>query len=159
VGKKALRNYRKRLYICAMQNAIKYTEAQIAKAKAKYSDFMQIRSVQSFEPQYIGWATAEQRCEYHNNIVNSIIAGDKELEKYWKMFFIKEVLVAERKQAERDAKLAANKSASADVLLPIKQAKRLVEFGKWLNTPGNPFRKEHFSKKYTQASVSAFLNN
>lgn len=25
----------------------------------------------------------------------------------------------------------------------------LVEFGKWLNTSGNQFRKEHFSKKNT----------
>ncbi len=56
------------------------------------------------------------------------------------------------------AKLAANKESSTDVLAPIKEAKRIVEFGKWLNNAGNKFRKEHFSKKYTQESVNAFLS-
>ncbi len=56
------------------------------------------------------------------------------------------------------AKLAANKEASTDILAPIKEAKKLGEFGKWLNTPGNVFRKEHFSKKYTQESVNTFLS-
>lgn len=55
------------------------------------------------------------------------------------------------------SKLEANKAASSDILAPIKAAKKLGEFGKWLNTSGNPFRKEHFSKKYTQQSVNAFL--
>ena len=64
---------------------------------------------------------------------------------------------SDKKQAESRAKLTANKEASADILAPIKSAKKLVEFGKWLNISGNQFRKEHFSKKYTQASVSAFL--
>ncbi len=40
----------------------------------------------------------------------------------------------------------------------IENAKRLVEFGKWLNQSGNPFRKEHFSKKYTNESVTAFFS-
>lgn len=67
----------------------------------------------------------------------------------------------ERKEAakkqESKNKLTANKEASADVLAPIKAAKKLGDYGKWLNTSGNKFRKEHFSKKYTQASVNEFL--
>jgi hypothetical protein len=68
--------------------------------------------------------------------------------------------VARQKQKnnESKAKLQANKDASADVLAPIKELRKLGEFGKWLNTSKNPFRKEHFNKKYTQASINAFLN-
>ena len=66
---------------------------------------------------------------------------------------------ANAKAAAAKAKLTANKEASADVLAPIKAAKRMGEFGKWLNTSGNPYRKENFNKKYTQESVNAFLNS
>jgi hypothetical protein len=143
-----------------MKNAtnMTYTQTQIDKAKANYNSFIQYRTVESFEPQYIGWNTAEQRCQYHNNIVAAILAGDKQVERQWKMFFLNEVVKSDAKAAASKAKLDANKNASADILAPIKEAKRLVEFGKWLNTPGNPFRKEHFSKKYTEKSVSTFLN-
>jgi hypothetical protein len=138
-------------------NKMEYTAKQIENAKRNYNAMLVIRTVESYEPQYIGLAAAEQRCEYHNNIVTSILAGNKELEKEWKLFFLKEEVKADQKQAESKAKLAANKEASADILAPIKSAKKLGEFGKWLNTTGNLFRKEHFSKKYTQASVNAFL--
>ena len=40
----------------------------------------------------------------------------------------------------------------------IENAKRIVEFGKWLNTAGNPFRKQHFNKKYTVEAVNSFLS-
>lgn len=136
---------------------MEYTAKQIENAKANYNSMLVIRTVESYEPQYIGWNTAEQRCEFHNNIVTSILAGNKELEKEWKLFFLKEEVKADQKAAASKAKLIANKEASADILSPIKSAKKLVEFGKWLNTSGNQFRKEHFSKKYTQASVNAFL--
>ena len=72
---------------------------------------------------------------------------------------MKEEVKKDRKASESKAKLTANKEASADILAPIKSAKKLVEFGKWLNTSGNQFRKEYFSKKYTQASVNAFLQS
>ena len=134
-----------------------YTTTQIENAKANYTNFLKVRTVESYEPQYIGWAAAEQRCEFHNNIVTGILNGNKELEKEWKLFFLNEEVKSDRKAAESKAKLTANKEASADILAPIKSAKKLVEFGKWLNTSGNQFRKEHFSKKYTQASVNAFL--
>ena len=35
--------------------------------------------------------------------------------------------------------------------------RKLGEFGKWLNTSGNPFRKQHFNKKYTIEAVNTFL--
>ena len=134
-----------------------YTTKQIENAKANYSAMLVLRTIESYEPQYIGWAAAEQRCEFHNNIVTSILGGNKELEKEWKLFFLNEEVKSDRKAAESKAKLSANKEASSDILLRIKEIKKLGEFGKWLNTPGNQFRKEHFSKKYTQSSVSAFL--
>lgn len=137
---------------------MEYTAKQIENAKANYTAMLVERTVESYSPEFIGWNTAEQRCEYHNRIVAEIKAGNKELEKEWKLFFLKEQVKADQKLAESKAKLASNKEASADVLAPIKAAKRIVEFGKWLNTSGNQFRKEHFSKKYTQASVNAFLS-
>lgn len=135
-----------------------YIEKQIENAKKAYNAMLNYRTVESYEPQYIGWAAAEQRCEYHNRIVSEIKAGNKELEKEWKLFFLNEEVKADQKAAESKAKLAANKEASADILVPIKAAKKIGEFGKWLNTSGNQFRKEHFSKKYTQESVNAFLS-
>ena len=137
---------------------MEYTAKQIENAKRAYNAMLVERTVESYEPQYIGWAAAEQRCEYHNRIVAEIKAGNKELEKEWKLFFLKEEVKADQKAAESKAKLAANKEASADILAPIKSAKRIVEFGKWLNTAGNPFRKQHFNKKYTVEAVNAFLS-
>lgn len=134
-----------------------HTAKQIENAKKAYNQMLALRTVESYEPEFIGWAAAEQRCEYHNRIVSEIKAGNKELEREWKLFFLKEEVKADQKANESKAKLAANKEASADILAPIKDAKKLGEFGKWLNTSGNQFRKEHFSKKYTQESVNAFL--
>jgi len=131
---------------------------QIENAKSKYNAFLIIRTVASYQPELIGYNTASQRCDYHNNLVSEIKAGNKQLEREWKMFFLNEELKSDQKASESKAKLAANKEASSDILAPIKAVKRIVEFGKWLNTSGNQFRKEHFSKKYTQASVNAFLS-
>lgn len=135
-----------------------YTDSQIERAKAAYSAMLVFRTVESYEPEYIGWSVAEQRCEFHNKIVAAILNGNKEEEKNWKLFFLNEEVKKDRKAEESKAKLAANREASSDILAPIKEAKRLGEFGKWLNTAGNKFRKEHFSKRYTQESVNAFLS-
>jgi hypothetical protein len=135
-----------------------YTTTQIENAKTNYTNFLKVRTVESYEPQYIGWAAAEQRCEFHNNIVTGILASNKELEKEWKLFFLNEQVKYDRKAAESKTKLEANKNASADILAPIKAAKKLGEFGKWLNIPGNKFRTQHFSKKYTIEAVNAFLS-
>ena len=137
---------------------MEYTAKQIEKAKARYSAMMVERTVESFEPQYIGWAAAEQRCDHHNRIVCEIKAGNKDLEREWKLFFLKEEVKADHKASASKAKLTANKQASADILAPIKDAKRLVEFGQWLNTAGNPFRKQHFSKQYTTEAVQSFFS-
>lgn len=135
-----------------------YTATQIENAKRNYNAFAQYRTVASFEPQFVGNSVAEQRCEFHNNIVSKIKNNDAETVKEWKMFFLTQDVRKDFKADQKKAKLNANKTASADVLSEIKAQKRIVEFGKWLNTAGNPFRKEHFSKKYTQESVSTFLN-
>lgn len=137
---------------------MEYTAKQIENAKRSYNAMLQYRTVESYHPQYIGYAAAEQRCEFHNDIVRKILGGNKELEREWKLFFLKEEVKADQRTMERKAKLSANKEESAAILAPIKSAKRLVEFGKWLNTSGNTFRKEFFSKKYTQESVNAFLS-
>lgn len=134
-----------------------YTTTQIETAKKNYSLMLVLRTVESYNPDQIGWAAAEQRCEYHNRIVNAILNGDKELEREWKLFFLNEEVKKDRKNAKSKAKLASNKSDSADILAPVKAIKKLGEFGKWLNTSGNPFRKEHFSKKYTVNAVNAFM--
>ena len=140
------------------QTAMTYTTRQIENAKKAYESMLVIRTVESFEPEFIGYAAAEQRCEYHNSIVSQILAGNKDLEKEWKLFFLNEEVKKDRKISEKKAKLNANKEASSDILAPIKAAKRMGEFGKWLNTSGNPFRKEFFTKKYTSESVNAFLS-
>jgi hypothetical protein len=134
-----------------------YTAEQIEIAKRNYNEMLTFRTVESYEPQYIGYAAAEQRCEFHNRIVSEILGGNKETEKEWKLFFLNQAVKADREFEAKKAKLAANKAASADILAPIKAAKKLGEFGKWLNTSGNAFRNQHFSKKYTQEAVDAFL--
>ncbi|WBV60253.1 hypothetical protein PFY12_14590 [Chryseobacterium camelliae] len=134
-----------------------YTTTQIENARKAYNEFLQYRSIESYEPEYIGYAAAEQRCDFHNNIVKSIIEGNKELEKEQKLFFLNLEVKKDRKKNETKAKLQANKEQSSDVLEPIKSIKKLGEFSNWLNDSKNPFRKEHFSKKYTAESVSAFL--
>ena len=134
-----------------------YTAKQIENAKRNYNAMLKIQTLADYDVENIGRNTAEQRMDYHNRIVSEILNGNKELEKEWKLFFLNEEVKADQKAAESKAKLNANKKASADILAPIKEMRKIGEFGKWLNTAGNKFRKEHFSKKYTQESVNAFL--
>lgn len=136
---------------------MEYTAKQIENAKRNYNAMLKMQTLSDYDVENIGRNTAEQRMDYHNRIVSEILAGNKELEKEWKLFYLKEEVKADQKAAESKAKLNANKEASADILAPIKEMKKIGEFGKWLNTYGNKFRKEHFSKKYTQESVNAFL--
>jgi hypothetical protein len=134
-----------------------YSAKQIENAKKAYNSMLQFRTVESYQPEFIGYSAAEQRCEYHNRIVSEIKAGNKEIEKEWKLFFLNEEVKKDQKNEASKAKLTANKEASADILAPIKEAKKIGEFSKWLNTSGNPFRKQHFSKLYTIEAVNAFL--
>ena len=136
---------------------MKYTAKQIENAKRKYNAMLRIHTLADYDVEIIGRNTAEQRMDYHNRIVTDIRNGNKELEKEWKLFFLNEEVKSDRKNAESKAKLIANKEASADILEPIKKMRKLGEFGKWLNTAGNPFRKQHFNKKYTVEAVETFL--
>ena len=136
---------------------MEYTAKQIENAKRNYNSMLRIHTLADYDVETIGRNTAEQRMDYHNRIVTDIRNGNKELEREWKLFFLKEEVKADQKASESKAKLAANKEASADILAPIKTAKKLGDFGKWLNTAGNPFRKQHFNKKYTVEAVNSFL--
>lgn len=135
-----------------------YTAKQIENAKKAYNDMLTYRTVESYGPEYIGTTEAERRCEFHNNIVSQILSGNEEVAKEWKLFYLTLEVKADQKAAESKAKIDANKAASEDILAPIKSARRIVEFGKWLNTNGNKFRSQHFSKKYTIEAVNAFLS-
>lgn len=137
---------------------MKYSDKQIENARIAYNNFLAYRTVASYEPEFIGYAAAEQRCEFHNNEVKEILSGNKELEKKTKLFFLNEELKSDIKREESKNKLQANKANSSDVLAPIKSLKKIGEFGKWLNDSKNPFRKENFNKKYTEASVNSFLD-
>lgn len=134
-----------------------YTETQISNAKREYYNFLREHTIKDYEVNVIGRNTAEQRIEYHNGVVRAIKGGDINLEREWKNFFLKEQVKADQKRFESKAKLESNKAASADVLAPIKALKKLGDYGKWLNTSGNKYRKENFNKKYTKESVDAFL--
>jgi hypothetical protein len=136
---------------------MKYTAKQIENAKRAYNAFLQYTTVEAEKPEIVGQVEAENRAEYHNNIVSKIRNGNKELEREWKLFFCNEEVKKDQKANASKAKKAANKEASADILAPIKGMKKLGEFGKWLNTYGNPYRKQHFNKKYTIEAVNAFL--
>lgn len=41
---------------------MEYTTKQIENAKKAYNDFAQYRTLESFDPENIGYAAAEQRC-------------------------------------------------------------------------------------------------
>ena len=135
-----------------------YTTKQIENAKKNYNSFLRIETLSDYAIEIIGTCVAEQRLEFHNNIVTSILNGNKELETKWKLFFLNEEVKADQKAEESKVKKTANKEDSAYILAPIKEMKKLGEYGKWLNTSGNKFRKEFFNKKYTVESVNAFLN-
>jgi hypothetical protein len=134
-----------------------YSPKQIENAKRNYNTFLKIETLADYDVETIGSNTAYQRMDYHNRIVSEIKAGNKELEKEWKLFFLREEVKADQKDDESKAKKAANKEASSDVLSEVKGLRKMGDFGKWLNTSGNPFRKQHFNKKYSQEAVNGFL--
>lgn len=134
-----------------------YTEKQIENAKRNYNVYMQYTTASQDVNYIVNPFEAERRSEYHNSIVSKIKDGNKELENKWKLFFLTEEVKKDQKTEASKAKLTANKEASADILAQIKEMKKLGDFGKWLNTSGNPYRKQHFNKKYTVESVNAFL--
>lgn len=136
---------------------MQYTDSQIARARKAYTSFLKLETVADYHLESIGRNEAEQRVAFHNKTVNAILNGNKEVEREWKIFFLREELKSDAKKIASKAKKDANKAACADILEPIKSMRKLVEFGKWLNTSGNEFRKQHFNKKYTIEAVDAFL--
>ena len=134
---------------------MEYTRSQIERAKRNYKNFLRIRTLEEYNPEYIGYAAAEQRMEYDNAVVTRIKAGDKALEREWKLFFLMQEVKADQKEFERKEKLAANAAASEDIVAPIRQMRKLGEYKEWLKK--SKFRKEFYSNKYSQESVSAFL--
>ena len=136
---------------------MKYTAKQIENAKRNYNSFLKIETFADYDVEIIGRNTAEQRMDYNNRLVSEIKAGNKDLEKDWKLFFLNEEVKKDQKANVRKAKLDANKAESADILAPIKALKKIGEFGKWLNDSSNKYRKQHFNKKYTIEAVNEFL--
>jgi hypothetical protein len=136
---------------------MKATEKQIEKAKINYANYLKFETLADYKIEELGYGVAVERMEFHNDQVSRILAGDKGLEREWKLFFLREEAKKDQKKEASNLKKQANKEKSADVLTPIKQAKRIVEFGKWLNTAGNVYRKQNFTKSYTQEAVDAFL--
>ena len=67
-----------------------YTATQVENAKRAYLSFLQYTTVAAQQPEICGTSQAQQRAEYHNGIVSKINAGDTELAKEWKLFFLKE---------------------------------------------------------------------
>lgn len=85
--------------------------------------------------------------------------NDKFSEKVYS-FYLETIKKQSRKIKESKRKRLENKLASSVVLSSIKEAGlKLGDYYSWLNTSGNPYRKEHFSKKYTQESANKFMES
>lgn len=136
---------------------MEYSQKQIEIAKTKYNKWCVIRTLADYDVENMGIIRAEQDMEFHNKIVKEILNGNKEVEKENKLFFLNQEAMETQKKEQSKAKLTANKDASADILQPIKDLKKIGEFGKWLNQRNNQFRQQHFNKKYTIEAVNAFL--
>ena len=134
-----------------------YSEKQIENAKKAYNDFLKYRSVESFEPQYIGYAAAEQRAAYHNKLVKDILSGNKDLEKEWKLFFLKQEVKADQKALEIKSKLAGNKAATQSVLDLVKSnGFKLADYYAFLKK-NKKYAKEFYSKKFSAESAKEFM--
>ena len=79
---------------------MEYTAKQIENAKRNYNAMLKMQTLADYDVENIGRNTAEQRMDYHNRIVSEILAGNKELEKEWKLFFLKEAVKADQKAEE-----------------------------------------------------------
>lgn len=85
-----------------------YTPSQIEKAKSNYESFLQYETLIDYDVNTIGRNEAINRMEYHNNIINQISAGNKELEREWKLWFLNQEVKKDRKSAERKTKKQKN---------------------------------------------------
>lgn len=134
-----------------------YTARQIAIAKARYNSYMVLRTIRDYDLSVVGRSFAEQDRDYHNNQINAILAGDRELEKKIKYSILNDIVMADQKEVEKANKLAKNKADSVVVLAPLKAIRKITAFNIWLNKSGNKFRSQAFSKKYTTEAVDAYL--
>lgn len=135
-----------------------YTATQIKNAKTNYFNMLVRKTIADYDIEIIGTNEAYKRMETHNNIVNEINGGNTELEREWKLFFLTEEVKKDQKLNASKNKKAANKKASAPELTKIKaNGRKLGDFYKWLNTKGNPYRNQYFSKGYTMTAVDTFL--
>ena len=80
---------------------MKYTAKEIEIAKRNYKAMMRLHTLADYNVEVIGFDTATQWMEYHNSIVTDIRNGNKELEREWKLFFLKEEVKADQKRADR----------------------------------------------------------
>lgn len=134
-----------------------YTQSQIANAQCNYNRFMTNRTLADYDVETIGRHEAERRMNDHNTLIAKIASGDVELEREWKKFFLHEEVKRDAKAAQSKSKMAANKDASADVLARVKGAgKKLGDYYAFVKA-NKIFAREFFSKKFTDASVDAFL--
>lgn len=135
-----------------------YTDKQIQNAKSAYSEMLNYKTVDSYSPEFIGYETASQRCEFHNKIVREILNGNAETARKWKLFFLNQEVKRDAKLDESKAKLSANKEASSPVLASVKSAgKKLGDYYSFLKS-NKKFAREFFSKKFTQESANIFIS-
>ena len=136
----------------------KFTPEQIARAEKEYKAFLHFRSVESFQPEYIGRIEAHQLADFHNNEIEAILNGDKEIERKWKMFFLNDQFKRDAKLAANKAKLSANKEATQSVLDYVKSnGYKLADYYQFLKTT-KKYAKEFYSKKFTMESANEFMN-
>lgn len=135
-----------------------YTTSQIEKAKQKYNAYMRFKKLSDYNLEDITIHEATIRMEAHNKIVAKIMNGDRALEKEVKESFLREIALYEQQQRESEEKKKSNLEKSKDILEPITSIRKMTAFNKWLNTYGNPYRSQCFSKKYTQDAVNSFLS-
>lgn len=123
-----------------------YTDKQIATAKANYTAFLQEKNISDFNVGIIGRNQAEQRCDAHNAIVAKIKAGDKALEREWKLFFITEAAKVKN----------SKKKVSKGEEIIKKSGVARNDYMKWCYYNG--FKSEVSAHNYSEASANLFLS-
>jgi hypothetical protein len=132
----------------------KYTESQIARAKAKYENaFAYYHTTSNYNVASIGMTEAHYRADYHNQQVDLIKAGDKDTVRYWKLFFLNQEFDADLKAT----RLAAAREEGKNNLAKVKAAgKKMADYYNFVKNHKR-YSREFYSKKYTAESVDAFL--
>lgn len=135
-----------------------YTDNQIKRAQINYNAYLVLKSLKDYDLELTSKNVAEQEIQHHNNIVSRIKAGDKSLEREWKLFFLNKAVLEDQKINEQKNKLSANKDASKDVLATIKSAGLLLKDYYAFLKSNKKYAREFYSKKFTQESANLFIN-